>query len=211
VLKEKRRLGDNKPEQDINQCPTCNRPYYPYHPYPYYPVPENKRRPSKLGIIIVAIIVIFFFIMIVGSIILFSAFDNEWDTSEYSTTAIISSGGHFKYRLEDVYFDEMEIELKIYSEDYQYFDVYIMDEDQYDNYYGNENLSRIAFSAIFIQENITQLEDKVKFSDTGSYREYYLIIDNSDNPITQNDAVPYGVVNVNVELEVRTRYVYDSV
>ena len=134
-----------------------------------------------------------------------SPYDPSSDTQEYETEVIIAEGGHYKYALDWVYYEELEVELEISSSDNKNFDVYIMDNDQYENAY-EQNDTIIAFSAYFSKENVTKVDEKV---DLPARYFYYLVIDNKDTPLTPNDATPDGVITLDVYVKYTSTYYLD--
>ncbi len=195
---------------NYNICPTCGKPVYSY-PYHYTGVKESMR---ILGIpiwafIIIILVVFLIFACFVANFLFLGAFEPFENTETYSSEVIISDGGHFKYSLGYSY-DEDEITLNISSKDGKSFDIYIMDEDQYQNAYGSSNTSTIAFSANYLNENISQIVDTLELQGQHiGFKEIYLIIDNRDTSITPNDATPDGTITLDVKITIKTVYYWD--
>ena len=182
-------------------CPTCYKPYYNYYKEPKKSDSGKKflRVPVWMWVIILSIIVVTS-CFIVG--VLLFPWDGPPDHTEtYSTEVIIAQGGHFKYTL-GYFYTEDEITLNISSQNGETFDVYIMDEDQYENAYNSINLSIIAFSAFYSSENVDEIVDTVDLSEaaSGYGNEYFLVIDNRNTPLTPNDASPEGPITVEINL-----------
>ena len=65
----------------------------------------------------------------------------------------------------------------------------------------------MAFSSHNSYENITQIDDSIKLrEDYGGSKEFYFVIDNRDTFITPNDAVPDGIITINVDLTIKYDY-----
>ncbi len=181
--------------------------------YPYYPTPRSDGK-RFLGIpvwtwVILILFILFFGCMIVGYLTWFwLPPDDEEIIDEFSSEIIIGEGGHYKYNIGWIFYDEVDIVLNISSRDSSYFDVYIMSENQYENAYDVTDTSTIAFSAIYAKENTAQLNETVELSEEESDGIIYVIIDNRDTPVTSNDAVPSGILTLDVNITVKTTYSY---
>jgi hypothetical protein len=195
-----------------NVCPTCKKPTYQY-PYQNLGPPKSQK---FFGLPIWALVIIFVVILIFGCAIIgfillsfgpYGPFGPGEYTDTYSTEVIISEGGHFKYSLGYMY--DYKIELNISSKNGNQFDVYIMDEDQYENAYGSTNTSILAFSVQYSYENVSQVDDTIEISeDIPEYKSLYLILDNRKVEITPNDADPIGTITVDLNIEITSSYHY---
>jgi len=97
--------------------------------------------------------------------------------------------------VKEYYWDEMELTLNISSDDEQLFDVYIMDSDQYYASYVDGNESAIAFSYMYKAENVHQLQATIDLKNNNRGI-VYVVIENRDNPISEDDAVPSGPITI---------------
>ncbi|MCK5548193.1 MAG: hypothetical protein KAI64_04215, partial [Thermoplasmata archaeon] len=116
-------------------------------------------------------------------------------------------GGHFKYDLGQDFYSVSEVTLNISSTGGGRFDVYIMDWNEYDNAYGGPNASIMSFTAHYVKENITQIDDFVELPGDGVYYYmYWLVIDNRNTPLTPDDATPTGVLTVDLTVTTKNPY-----
>jgi hypothetical protein len=218
MIKEKSRAKsiretEPQPKQPEQICPTCNRPYYYYPQYSPYPTPppvpprRDRKSDRTIILVVVAVFIIFFIIFLGFMVMLFSSFEPQTNKRDFETEVIISEGGHFKYYLDDIYDDDLEVELDITSEDGKYFDVYIMELSQYELIYNNENESFISFSSYYSLENVSRVDDTIKLNE--EYGTFYLVIDNTDNPLTVSDAIPQGTITLDLKVTISITYVWD--
>ncbi len=193
-------MSQNFP-QDNSICPSCKRPY-------------STGEKKFLGIPVWGWIIVIILILVIGSSIvpLFFLFfmdfgmEPEDDIETYSSRVFIEEGGHFRYMISEGWYDEIEIEFEITSSNGNYFDVYVMDFDQYYNSYGNMSQTTRSFSSYYSSENVNHVEDTLDLGET--YREYYIIIDNKRTSITPDDADPDGTIAVDLDLTIMTTYVW---
>jgi len=191
-------------------CKECNRPYY----WGYYYPPQQQAKESKKyfgapawvwAIIVVVIIIVVMFVLAIFSFI--SLFGPTEDTETRDFDVIVADGGHYRYTLGYFYNEDVELDLDIDLVNGSNFDVYIMDKDQYESAYGKESELFLAFAAIHSHENVGSLSEKISVPSGDG--ELYLVIDNSDNPLSEYDADPQGPVFVHVEIEVTTIFYFD--
>lgn len=181
--------------------------------YPHYPPPRSEGK-KFLNIplwtwVLLILFILFFGCLIVGYLTWFwRSPDDDEIIEEFSSEIIIGEGGHYKYDLGWFYYDEVDIVLNISSRDGSHFDVYIMSENQYENAYDVANTSMISFSATYAKENMAQLDETVELTEEESDGIIYVIIDNRDTPVTPNDAVPSGILTLDVNITVKTTYGY---
>ncbi len=199
------------PDQPTTAQPTTTQPakspYYPYPPYPMPYPPKKDTSAKKIIYIVVAVIVI---LLVVGFVVIlsfFGSYEPVENTQEYKFDVIVAKDGHYKYTIEEYWYDDIEIELNITSSSGDRFDIYIMSKDQYDNSYGPQNRSINAFSTLFSWENVTEVFDTVELHE-GDFRVIYLVIDNTENTLTPNDANPTGTIEVEVEVIVTSEDFY---
>lgn len=177
---------------------------WPYH-YPPPPQPQPQGRTffglSPLAaiilLLIVSVVAFIFIAMLLGGL----TGGGEDLVQSYDEDVVVGDGGHFRLAL-DASFVSRRIEVNITTTGGGRFDVYLMDEDQYELVYGNESTN--AFSAVRRFENVSAVMTNLSLPDTGV--SYVLVIDNTDNPLLATDAVPTGTLTV--DLLVR---VYESV
>jgi hypothetical protein len=200
----KKKSEDNNLEQTrTDYCPKCNRPFYYYPMYQTsQPVPttNNLKSSNKLiyaGLIVVIFCIILFLGAIFGMIV---GTDLEPEEEYYKTDVSISQGGHYKFSIEGNHDFKLEIDLDIKSEDNKTFNIFIMEMDQYDNSYGRENQSVMAFSTIYSKLNITHINETLKLDLPQWAYEYFIIIDNSDIELLTNDAAPNGPINIKFKI-----------
>jgi len=181
----------------------------PGAPWPYqYPPPPPPQPQGKtfLGVpLLTAIILLLIVGLIAFAIIAFLlgglTGGGEDLVQSYDEEVVVGVGGHFRLHL-GAGFVSRRIEVDINSTDGRRFDVYLMDEDQYELVYGNQSTN--AFSAVRRFENVSAVMTNLTLPDTD--RSYVLVVDNTDNPLLATDAAPTGTVTV--ELHVR---VYETV
>lgn len=207
--KPRTRRGAKKTKQEApgpEICSECNRPmHYYYPPMPPPTVPPKESNKVIFGVVIAIIVIIVIVVLaIFGLFYSLANIEPEDETQEYKSEVIIADGEYFKHLLYDYWYDEIEVKMDIESKDGNYFDVYIMDEQEFQNFYENQTAK--SFSSYYSKENITQVKDKVKLP----IREdsFYLIIDNRDTELTLNDATPGGPITLDVDLEVKVDYTY---
>ncbi|UCH89926.1 MAG: hypothetical protein JSV49_04585 [Thermoplasmata archaeon] len=197
---------DYKHFQGKDVCPRCSRPYY------YMPPPKEKKKGyfglPIWGWAIIVIIIVIIALSIYAVVSLLPIFDPYEETRDFAFDVTIENGGHYRYTLEEYFYEEADIELEVTSELGMRFDVYIMDSDQYNGAYGWDNTSLQSFSSSHAWENVIKVSDSVSIHGIGG-ESLYLVIDNRDTPITQNDAVPEGLLTVHVEGSIEMFYDWD--
>jgi hypothetical protein len=187
-------------------CPTCGKAGY------YYPnKPKGGLKDKKFLKIPIVVWIVALFIVVIFSclIIAFLALPPGGPESEvFDEEVIIADGGHFRYSIG--FYLEDEITFNISSRNGNNFDIYIMDEDQYENAYETPNSRIISFSTHYSDENINNVTQTLDFSDENSrFSEYFLVIDNRDTRITPDDATPRGTITVDVHITIEyTYYIY---
>jgi len=200
VTKEKDK--EKVPEQP--QKPPEN--YYPYYPYYYPQAPAEGKSNLGLKILVVVIVIfiaaVFIVVALVASMIGDTSSEEEW-SQEFDV--VIEKDGHYRYTIEHYYYDELEVELKIDLVNGSSYDVYIMDEDQYENSYGEEGTGTGSFAYIYSWEKVNDLDEDFKI-DSGYGGPIYLVIDNEHSELTANDADPQGAISVSVDITVITYY-----
>jgi hypothetical protein len=189
-------------------CKECKRPYYWGY---YYPPPKRESKkyfglPGWLWAVVILITLLLLFI-IIPFIVFFSMIEPTEDTQTYSFDVKIAENGHYKYTLGFYYYEDIDVILDIHLLNGSNFDVYIMNDDQYESVYGSENDSVLAFATIYSMENVNSLSDEITVP--SNEWELYLVIDNSANPLSENDAEPEGPIEVQVKIEITTMFYWD--
>ncbi|WP_455393315.1 hypothetical protein [[Eubacterium] cellulosolvens] len=213
--KSRAKKGKKKSEKSEAQGPPVPEGPPPYdRPFGYYyppMIPAQPPTPSKesnrmiMGIVaVVVIIIILIIIGFFGFLYSITTYEPDDETIDYYSEVIITDGGHFRYSLDEGWYEEMEVKMDISSKDGKYFDVYIMDEDQYQNTYENQTV--LSFASFYSMENITSVKDTVDLPARAT--DFYLVIDNRDTAITLNDASPDGTITLEMDLEVTIKYTY---
>ena len=193
------------PQQPAPQVP------WPYPPYGYPPPPQTApRQPDNrgpLGLInwtagkVIAIVLVLL-ILFGGYILLMVLISSNTTTpdvvTDYDQNVTIAEGGHFRYTILTNSWQDTAAVLNISSSGGERFDVYLMDQDQYDNAYTN--LTTRAFSATERFENRTAVVGRVDLPQDG--RTYYLVIDNAFNALTPDGAVPSGPITIRLMVRV---------
>jgi hypothetical protein len=183
----------------------------PSAPWPYqYPVapPPQPQGKTFFGLspltaiillLIVGVIAFFLIAILLGGL----SGGGEDLAQSYDEDIVIGDGGHFRLEL-GAGWTSRRVEVNITSTGGGRFDVYLMDEDQYELVYGNESTN--AFSAVRRFENVSALMTNLTLPDTGI--SYVLVIDNTDNPLLATDAVPTGTVTLELHVRVYERVDY---
>lgn len=126
-------------------------------------------------------------------------------TDVFESEVTVAEDGHFRYVLLTNWEPRATVTVTAVSTSGAPFDVFLMDEGQYMNTYGNTSTG--SFSAVHRWENVTDLADTVALRDVDA--PLYLVIDNTDNPLLPGDAVPEGVLTVTLRTE--TTYTVEQI
>ena len=186
-------------------------PYPPYgYPPPPQPAPQQPDNRGPLGLInwsagkVIAVVLVLL-ILFGGYILLMFLLSGSTTSPEvvtdYDQNVTIAEGGHYRFALPSSAWQETEAILNITSTGGRRFDVYIMDQDQYDNAYTN--LTTRAFSATERFENRTAVVERVELPREG--RTYFLVVDNTANELTPDGAVPNGPITIRLWVHVVQR------
>jgi uncharacterized membrane protein len=178
---------------------------YPNYPYPLVSPEQRKKEKgisedAKIVIVIIVVIVVILGIMGVAFYTISSPPTTE-ETPLFSSEVLISNGGHFSYPLTQSYLSGGQVTINVSSSSGERFDVYIMDDTEYENAYGNTNISLISFSTYYAYEDLSQVSATL---DIPVDRWFNLVIDNRDTPLTPNDATPTGVITVDVSISMES-------
>jgi hypothetical protein len=109
---------------------------------------------------------------------------------------VIGEDDHWRYLFVkgDALDDDRKYSITVNGSNARYFDVYILDAEQYDRYRSGMN-----FREEIGKENITAVE-KMKFTSKIDGPSYYLVVDNMDNA-HPGDAYANETISVNVFIE----------
>jgi hypothetical protein len=183
--------------------------YYKNYPRgaPHYPAPPKRKKilgiPAwgwALGITLLLLVVV------IGSCFFLWTSPNNDTKVTFTDEVIISKGGHFKHRLTDEWDGEVRVELNIESTDGDKFDVYVMDQDQYDAAYDSYREPKV-FSTWYRSENTTEAHKKLDLPSRDEA--FFLIIDNREFNLTAQDADPIGIVQADVKIVIHTDSGFD--
>jgi len=126
------------------------------------------------------------------------------ETADFESEVIIADEGHFRLIIADTWEERIEVNFNILISSGGPIDVYIMDQEQYDNPYGN--MSTGSFSSTFSWENVSVVDDVIEFENTRT--NYYLVIDNTDMSFLPDSARPEGPVTLDVEVHITYTYAW---
>jgi hypothetical protein len=167
--------------------------YFPYYP-PALPAPKK----DSLALVIIVVIVVALGLTVAIPFMLFSSLpgweNTEWTDTAFNDEVALAPGGNFK--VVAGWGTVSEVAIFMNATGGSEVDVYIMTPDQYDSVYVGE--SPLVFSALDWWEGVSELSESYNTSsqDYG----FYVVVDNVDNPLRSDDAVPTG--NVNIDLKV---------
>jgi hypothetical protein len=182
----------------VEPMPYTGQP--PQSPYgPGVPPPRDTKTSSTNTVVIVLLVVIvvgaglfmafFFFIGSMG--------DDTWEENmDFESEVFIAEEGHYRHFISDSWEERVEVNFTVSLTGGGPFDVYIMDQEQYDNSYGN--MSTGSFSSTFSWENVSVVHDVVELENTRTM--YYLVIDNTEMSFLPDSAQPEGPVSMDVEI-----------
>ena len=179
----------------------------PHSPYgPGAPPPGAIKPTSGTSTVLIVMLVVILvgaglfmtFFFFIGS------FEGEpWEeTTDFETEVFIADEGHFRHFIADSWEERVEVNFNITLSSGGPIDVYIMDQEQYDNTYGN--MSTGSFSSTFSWENVSLVSDVIELENTRT--EYYLVIDNTDMSFLPDSATPEGPVTLDVEVHITFFY-----
>ena len=126
--------------------------YVPPSPYPHPPPGQPEKKGTPTAVVIVAIIVVMVVIGIIGVAVMFAMLGdiggNGWeDSRDFSTDVLIEDGGHFRFLLSDNWEDELVVNMSLRQLNGTRYDVYVMDDNQYENAYGNQSTGSFSTMA----------------------------------------------------------------
>ena len=202
-------MEDEKKEKPEAEQPQYHGPYPPMYGYPYYPPypyppqeqlgPLKRKRFSILELLLIILVLFVFVAPMLFSLLLFSSgppsspFQKVMDGAYY-----IENGTYIGERVELWSVSEIRVSVNVSSE--KKVDVFVMSESQYALF---ENSSD-AFGYIYADKNISSCEFTVEMGEP-----CYIVIDNSDIGMLNDDALPHGMVDVQLNIDRRYAYTYD--
>ena len=201
-------MEDEKKEKPEAEQPQYSSPYlppgYPYYPpYPYPPQeqlsPLKRKRFSILELLLIILVLFVFVAPIIFSFFLFmpgpttTPFQKVMDSAYY-----IKNGTYIGERVEAWSDSEIRVSVNVSMD--KKVDIFVMTESQYE-LFGN---SSDAFGYVYADKNISSCEFTVEIGET-----CYIVIDNSDIGMLNDDALPHGTVDVQLEIDQRYSYTYD--
>jgi hypothetical protein len=162
-------------------------------------VPKAPEGKAKMPPVVTVIVIVLVIILVLGALFfsaLFSSVDDATPQRRFDDQVLIDNGGHFWWTLLPSWSGREQVTINITSLQGDAFDVYVMDTAQYENAYGNETTG--AFSAQRRYENVTRVDDRFELD--SDELDILIVIDNRDFQLTPDDAVPSGVIEVDVHL-----------
>ncbi len=190
----------------VEPMPYTGQP--PHSPYgPGVPPPRDMKSSSSTNTVLIVLLVV---IVLGAGLFMAFFFISSWsvepweDTMDFEQEVFIQEEGHFRHIIADSWEERVEVNFTITLTGGGPYDIYIMDQEQYDNTYGN--MSTGSFSSTFSWENVTVVHDVIELEDIRT--EYYLIIDNTDMSFLPDSAQPAGPVSMDVELHVTYFYTW---
>jgi hypothetical protein len=189
----------------VEPMPYTGQP--PHTPYGSgTPPPREMKPPSTTNTVLVVILVVI--LVVAGLFVAFFFFmgsfvGEPWEeTMDFDQEVFIQEEGHFRHFIADSWEERVEVNFNITLTGGGPYDVYIMDQEQYDNSYGN--MSTGSFSTTFSWENVTVIHDIIELENTRTA--YYLVIDNTDMSFLPESAKPEGPISMDVEVHVTYFY-----
>lgn len=189
----------------VEPVPYTGQP--PHAPYGSgTPPPREMKPPSTTNTVLVVILVVI--LVVAGLFVAFFFFmgsfvGEPWEeTMDFDQEVFIQEEGHFRHFIADSWEERVEVNFNITLTGGGPYDVYIMDQEQYDNSYGN--LSTGSFSTTFSWENVTVIHDVIELENTRTA--YYLVIDNTDMSFLPESAKPEGPISMDVEVHITYLY-----
>lgn len=158
------------------------------------------------------VLIVLFVVILVGAGLFMTFFffigsfvGEPWEENmDFEQEVFIQEEGHFHYLIADSWEERVEVNFTITLTGGGPYDVYIMDQEQYDNSLGN--MSTGSFSSTFSWENVTVIHDVIELEDTRTG--YYLVIDNTDMSFLPDSARPEGPISMDVEIHVTYFYTW---
>jgi len=144
---------------------------------------------------------LFLFVLLISTLIIPQfALAKEYD---HNVLAILDAGDYKAYPVESYYYssylekgDEIEVEVNVKSGGN--IDVYLLYEDQYEDYLEDANNTNTSKVFTFVENGSKENTKQFSYTYEVEYDgKYYIVIDNRDNS-QPDDAVPTG--NVEVEM-----------
>jgi len=156
------------------------------------------------------VLVVLLVVIMVGAVLLMAFFffigsleGEPWEeTTDFDQEVFIQEEGHFRQFIAGSWEERVQVNFTVILTGGGPYDVYIMDQDQYDNSYGN--MSTGSFSSTFSWENVTVVHDVIELENTRT--EFYLVIDNTDMSFLPESAKTEGPISMDVEVHVTFFY-----
>ena len=170
------------------------------------PPPRESKSSSTTSTVLVVLLVV----IMVGAVLIMAFFffigsleGEAWEeTTDFDQEVFIQEEGHFRQNIAGSWEERVQVNFTVTLTGGGPYDVYIMDQDQYDNSYGN--MSTGSFSSTFSWENVTVVHDVIELENTRT--EFYLVIDNTDMSFLPGSAKPEGPISMDVEVHVTLFY-----
>ena len=191
----------------VEPMPYTGQP--PQSPYgPGVPPRRDMKSSSATNTVLIVLLVVILvgaglfmaFFLFIGSIP-----GDPWEENmDFEQEVFIQEEGHFRHFIAGSWEERVEVNFTITLTWGGPYDVYIMDQEQYDNSYGN--MSTGSFSSTFAWENVTVVHDVIELENTRT--EYYMVIDNTDKSFLLDSARPEGPISMDVEVHVTYFYTW---
>ncbi len=191
----------------VEPMPYTGQP--PRYPYGSGVQPPRDTKPSSS---INTVLVVLLVVILVGAGLFMAFFlfigsfgGDPWEENmDFEQEVFIQEEGHFRYFLADPWEERVEVNFTITLTGGGPFDVYIMDQEQYDNSYGNTSTG--SFSSTFSWHNVTVVHDVIELENIRT--QYFLVVDNTDMSFLPENARPEGPVSMDVEIHVTYFYTW---
>jgi|GEM_PF-3729995 len=201
-------MEDERKEKMETEQPGYSGPYPPpgYAYYPPYPYPPQQQlgplRRKRFSIIELLVIILVLFVFVAPLIFSFSLFMSGPTTIPYEkvmeSAYYIKNGTYIGEKVE--VWSNVDIRVSVNVSMDKKVDVFIMTESQYE-LFGN---SSDAFGYVYADKNISSCEFTTNIGET-----CYIVIDNSDIAMLNDDALPHGMVDVQLKIDKRYPYTFD--
>ncbi len=190
----------------VEPMPYTGQP--PQSPYgPGIPPPRDMKSSSATNTVLIVLLVV---IVLGAGLFMAFFFISSWsgepweETMDFEQEVFIQEEGHFRHFLAGSWEERVEVNFTITLTSGGPYDVYIMDQEQYDNSYGN--MSTGSFSSTFSWQNVTVVHDIIELENTRT--QYFLVVDNTDMSFLPENARPEGPVSMDVEIHVTYFYTW---
>ncbi len=196
-------MADEKKEKPETEQRPHPGPYPPMYSYPYPPQeqlgPMRRKRFSILELLLIILVLLVFVAPMLFSLLLFTAGPSSSPFEMVMDSAYYMKNGTYIGEKVDIW-SNSEIRVSINVSLDKKVDVFVMTESQYE-LFGN---SSDAFGYVYANKNISSCEFTTDIGET-----CYIVIDNSDISMLNDDALPHGMVDVQLKIDKRYTYTYD--